>query len=291
MAIKYAMNAGWEYSYRPSVTSLSRSTIGAFLLLFAISSSAAEANNILYEKWDGISGGSVSDLTTNAAFPENPSSSSYLDGDYFEAPTNVDDNFGCRLTGYFLAPESGDYVFKMASDDGGQLSLDGNVIASALGSSGGSWTKFSSQTSTAISLSAGSVYKMVGLMKEGRGSDHFSAGTTLPSGTELYPIPASYFTAFPTTECDAGNGNTWDGSAWTCESCPQGKFSLDSALLCTSCVPGTYSGTTGATTSDTCQLCEAGTGSSRGSSSCSTCEAGTYGGGGTACLRCPDDNR
>ena len=76
MAIKYAMNAGWESSYRPSVTSPSWSIIGAFLLFFALSSSAAEANNILYEKWDGISGHSVSHLTTNAAYPDNPTWSS-----------------------------------------------------------------------------------------------------------------------------------------------------------------------------------------------------------------------
>jgi len=145
MAIKYVMNAGWGNSYRPSVTSPSWSIIGAFLLFFALSSSAAEANNILYEKWDGISGKLVSDLTTNAAYPDNPTSTSYLEGDYFEAPLNVDNNYGCRLAGYFLAPESGDYVFKMASDDGGQLLLDGNVIASDSSSTTCSTTSCSRQ--------------------------------------------------------------------------------------------------------------------------------------------------
>ena len=134
-----------ETPCRPSVTSPSWSIIGAFLLFFALSSFAAEANNILYEKWDGISGKLVSDLTTNAAYPENPTSTSYLEGDYFEAPLNVDNNYGCRLAGYFLAPESGDYVFKMASDDGGQLLLDGNVIASDSSSTTCSTTSCSRQ--------------------------------------------------------------------------------------------------------------------------------------------------
>ena len=76
----------------------------------------------------------------------------------------------------------------------------------------------------------------------------------------------------------------------SCEECLAGSYSPGGSA-CLPCPVGKYSGEVGATTSYTCEVCEAGTSSSEGSSSCSTCEAGTYGGGGTVCLRCPDDNR
>ncbi|GMH67399.1 hypothetical protein TL16_g04669 [Triparma laevis f. inornata] len=145
--------------------SLRESLSYAILLL---SLPKTQADKIIYEKWDEISGLSVSDLISNTAYPDSPTSRSFLDDDYFEAPSNAGDNYGCRLTGLSLAPESGDYVLVMASDDAGQLLLNGDVIASHTSYTGSrEWTKYSSQTSAAISLSAGSAYNLVGLMKEG----------------------------------------------------------------------------------------------------------------------------
>ena len=40
-----------------------------------------------------------------------------------EAPTDVDNDYGQRLTAYLLAPTTGGYVFWIASDDNGRLLL------------------------------------------------------------------------------------------------------------------------------------------------------------------------
>ena len=100
---------------------------------------AATASNILYERWDGIPGDSISDLTNHARYPDDPTNSSYLHSKpmnvsspedfFFEAPSNIGDFYGMRLTGYFLAPETGNYTFVMASDDSGQLLLDDAVYS------------------------------------------------------------------------------------------------------------------------------------------------------------------
>lgn len=47
------------------------------------------------------------DLTSNPNFPNNPSSIEVLDK--FDAPHNVDDNYGSRIRGFFKAPENGLY--------------------------------------------------------------------------------------------------------------------------------------------------------------------------------------
>ena len=62
---------------------------------------------IIREVWYDIPGYQVSDLTAQQSYPNKPSSLEVLDK--FDAPFNVDDNYGSRLSGYFRAPETGDY--------------------------------------------------------------------------------------------------------------------------------------------------------------------------------------
>jgi hypothetical protein len=56
-----------------------------------------------------MGGYQVSDLTSNPNFPNNPSSVEVLDN--FDAPYNVEDNYGSRVRGYFVAPETGDFRY------------------------------------------------------------------------------------------------------------------------------------------------------------------------------------
>ena len=75
-------------------------------------------------------GAAVSDLTGNARFPDSPDTVAYPG--YFElnatgdistpAPDTVD-SYGAQVIGYFYPPATGDYVFYIASDDGGSLYL------------------------------------------------------------------------------------------------------------------------------------------------------------------------
>jgi hypothetical protein len=57
-----------------------------------------------------MGGYQVIDLTSNPNFPNNPSSVEVIDN--FDAPYNVEDNYGSRVRGYFVAPETGDYRYE-----------------------------------------------------------------------------------------------------------------------------------------------------------------------------------
>lgn len=62
---------------------------------------------LVREVWTDMGGYQVIDLTSNPNFPNNPSSVEVIDN--FDAPYNVEDNYGSRVRGYFIAPETGDY--------------------------------------------------------------------------------------------------------------------------------------------------------------------------------------
>jgi hypothetical protein len=64
---------------------------------------------LVREVWKDMGGYQVSDLTSNPNFPNNPSSVEVLDN--FDAPYNVEDNYGSRVRGYFVAPETGDFRY------------------------------------------------------------------------------------------------------------------------------------------------------------------------------------
>ena len=67
---------------------------------------------VIRELWQDIPGYKIMDLTSNPNFPNNPSSIEVLDK--FDAPHNVDDNYGSRIRGFFKAPESGLYRYVLA---------------------------------------------------------------------------------------------------------------------------------------------------------------------------------
>ena len=69
----------------------------------------AQTAGVLREVYTGISGTTVASLTNSATFPNNPSAQEVLT--VFEAPINVDDNYGQRLSAYVVPPTTGNYVF------------------------------------------------------------------------------------------------------------------------------------------------------------------------------------
>ncbi|MFM1942668.1 MAG: hypothetical protein RI897_1650 [Verrucomicrobiota bacterium] len=158
-----------------------------------------EAGSILREVWTGIGGTSVSDLTSNPSYPNNPSSTNLVT-DYFESPTDVLENYGQRMHGYVVPPQSGNYTFWIASDDGGELWLstdedpaNARVIATVQGwTSSREWTREINQQSAAMNLVAGQFYYISALMKEGGGGDNLAVKWRRPDGVEEGPIPATY---------------------------------------------------------------------------------------------------
>jgi len=135
------------------------------------------------ETWTGIGGNYISNLMTATNNLSTPPNSSVRLGSILEGPTNNADNYGQRIKGWLVAPETGLYTFWIASDDEGQLYLSPDEdpankvqIANVPGwSSSREWTKFpADQQSAQISLIAGRAYYMEALMKEGSGGDNLA---------------------------------------------------------------------------------------------------------------------
>ncbi len=169
---------------------------------FLAGQTQAQTSGVLREVYTGIGGVAISDLTGSAAFPSNPSAESILST--FEAPTDVDENYGQRLRALIQAPTTGNYTFWIASDDAGQLFLSTTdqpqnkiSIATVPGwTSSREWGKYPEQKSAAITLSGGHKYYIEALMKEGGGGDNLAVRWQLPNGTMEEPIPGSRLTAY-----------------------------------------------------------------------------------------------
>jgi hypothetical protein len=136
-----------------------------------------------------VPGITLADLTNHAKFPNRPDSVDLVS--QFEAPTNIAENYGTRLSGYLLPPVTGDYLFYIASDDQGALFLssDSNpankvqIATEPFWSMPRQWTDTpydSQKQSAAIHLAAGQKYYVEALMKEGGGGDCLSVAWQLP---------------------------------------------------------------------------------------------------------------
>jgi PKD repeat protein len=174
---------------------------------------------ILMERYDGITGTAISDLTGSANYPQSPTSTTQRSS--FEIPANVASNYGAKVSGYICAPQTGYYTFWMTSDDNGELNLstDENPANKTTISYVTEWTPQnvwddeSNQKSNPVLLIAGNSYYVEALMKEAGGGDHLAVGwakpgqsTNAPSqiipGSVLSPMvycPSASFTASGTT--------------------------------------------------------------------------------------------
>jgi YVTN family beta-propeller protein len=149
------------------------------------------SGTLLWEVWTGISGNDVINLTSNAAYPNAPTTRTEIN--LFETPTNTSDNYGQRLRGWLHPQVTGQYRFWIAGDDECQLFLSPDSSAAnrsiiARVSAGGwtdpqQWTKFTTQTSALITLVAGQRYYIEALHKEGAGGDNLAVAWQVPGTT------------------------------------------------------------------------------------------------------------
>jgi glucose/arabinose dehydrogenase len=164
----------------------------------------ASTGGLQAEVWAAISGTNIS------AIPLNSEPSSIRDLAVFEAPANIDDNYGTRIRGFIRPPVSGNYTFWISGNDRTELwlSTDGNagnkkLIASAERYTNvRQWDKYATQKSSPIALQANQRYYIEALHKEGVGSDHVAVGWQLPDGTLERPIPGMRLLPFD----DSGGG-------------------------------------------------------------------------------------
>ncbi|MBN1268053.1 MAG: lamin tail domain-containing protein [Kiritimatiellae bacterium] len=170
----------------------------AVCLLFALP--CARGGAILREVYTGISGTSVADLTNSAKYLAGAPDSTNWIYDLFEVPINVAENYGQRVHGYVVPPQSGYYTFWISGDDNCELSLGTNAypltnltrIAYHTGWTWArEWNKYGTQPSSPIYLEAGKMYAISALMKEGTGGDHLAVRWQLPNGNMEEPIPCT----------------------------------------------------------------------------------------------------
>ncbi|SHN24852.1 Por secretion system C-terminal sorting domain-containing protein [Chitinophaga sp. CF418] len=157
--------------------------------------------SILREYWTGISGTAISNLTSNANYPNNPTGSGQLTS--LEGPTNWADNYGARIRGYIYPPATGSYTFWVAGDDNTELYLSTNenpANASRIAYVSGwtnsrEWNKYSTQQSVTINLTAGQKYYIEVLQKEAGGGDNIAVAWQGPGITQQV-IAGNYLSPF-----------------------------------------------------------------------------------------------
>ena len=152
----------WSYTLQPRVVIPAKFSTTS--LSFIWSSDLPRYGAIL-DTWTGIGGTTIADLmsgTNNLA--DTPDKSERLVGS-LEAPTNADDNYGSRMSGWLVPPVTGPYEFWIASDDQGEfwLSTDDDSankvpICRCEWASPGWWDRTPEQRSSPIPLVAGQAY-------------------------------------------------------------------------------------------------------------------------------------
>lgn len=146
---------------------------------------------IVWEYWESVPGSKVADIPLNKP----PTNTSKIN--LFEAPANVANYYGARISAYLQVPISGNYTFYIASDDHSELWLSTDAtpanrkkIAWVNGwARSREWNKYTSQKSFPIALQAGRIYYIEALHKENAGGDNLAVGWELPDGGLEQPIP------------------------------------------------------------------------------------------------------
>ncbi len=178
------------------------SSTGYVTINVLANSSPFQPGSISYALYDNIgSGGLVSDLTSSARFPTDPSSEKQMPS--FEGDSNRADNYGAVMRGYLIPPASGSYTFWIAADDSGELWLSTSTnpasmtrIAYETSWAGPrQWTVYPSQQSTARSLAAGQAYYIEARMKEAAGGDNLAVAWKGPATASQTNVIAGQYLA------------------------------------------------------------------------------------------------
>ncbi|MBK9017298.1 MAG: hypothetical protein IPM82_26385 [Saprospiraceae bacterium] len=202
----------------------SRYNVGMYIDAVSLSKvncpAAASCNTggLTYDRWGSISGTLVNDLISNSNYPNNYNETGFISS--FQGPQNYSDNYGTRVYGYLVPPTTGNYVFNVTGDDNVQLylstdqdRLNKQMIADVPGwSNVTDYTKYASQTSATINLTADQNYYVELLQKEGSGGDHFQVYWKKPGDVNWSIVPSSALKPICSTEvCDNGRDDDFDG--------------------------------------------------------------------------------
>ncbi|MFO1481733.1 MAG: PA14 domain-containing protein [Verrucomicrobiaceae bacterium] len=191
---------------------------------------------ITREWWTGISGTTVASLTGNAAYPANPNGRDMLG--LFETPTDWDDNMGQRVRGFLTVPATGQYRFAIASDDQSSLRLStdanpANAVEIAIQpdwTPPQTWTWYSQQQSSLITLNGGTRYYIEAVMKEGNGGDNLAVGWQKPGDSAVSVIAGTYLSPYLPANNPAVawsfDETSWNGTNGEVKSNASGLFAI-----------------------------------------------------------------
>ena len=133
----------------------------------------------------------------------------------FEAPIDIDDHYGTRMSGFICPPQSGNYTFWISSDDQGELWLSTDddpsnvqLIAEVEGWTYPQiWDKYTGQQSVEIYLEEGNQYYIEAFQKEHEGLDNLAVGWQWPNGTLERPIIGAHLSPFTGTRRQRSSNN------------------------------------------------------------------------------------
>jgi hypothetical protein len=191
------------------------------------------AGGLKFETWLGITGNAVSALLADPRYPRSPSVLAYIrqfTSRAVYADANAVNDYGGRLSGWIVPPETAEYHFFLRSDDNSQLSLSADadpanavIIASEASCCGPFEEPGAPETSGPILLTQGNRYYIEAIWKEGGGGDYCdvawrkvgdtNAAINLPfipgNLLETYAPPAT-FTAPTISIASPANGSALD---------------------------------------------------------------------------------
>ena len=155
------------------------------------------SGSILCEFWENMTGNNVSQLKMNPDFPDNPTDSFLIPN--LECLRDWGDSYGICLRGYVHPFRTGNYTFRIASDNRSELwlSLDEKsenkeLIARVLNLTPVKmWYKYHTQHSFPVLLIAGKKYYIEALFKEDQWNDHLEIAWSL-NGDDYTIVQGDY---------------------------------------------------------------------------------------------------
>ncbi len=198
----------------------------------------SSTGTINYERYDDLftSTATINALKQNSNYPANPDENFELS--LFEAPINIGERFGVRMSGYICPPLSGSYIFYISGDDATELNLSTDKAPSnrrriAYNNSGTpprEWGMSDTQKSRPIFLQSGEYYYIEALMKTHEGDDHLAVAWELPNGIFEAPIPGTHLSS--QIECPQTGTPCDDGLDYTINDQENGNCDCEGENTC-----------------------------------------------------------
>lgn len=157
---------------------------------------------LLREVWDQMEGFNVEYLVRNERFSRGADHAELIAS--ARGPVNAAYDYGQRMRGLVVAPESGTYMFYIAGDNQCELWLsptasgfDKSRAAFVPGYTGiEEWDKYPMQTSVPISLTAGQKIYIEVLHKQGSSEDHVQVGWQRPNHSEVEVMDGQFLESY-----------------------------------------------------------------------------------------------